>query len=382
MIDGRIATVEKIIASAAGGHAEGRGTVDADDPNKTTLTLAWSNISGQRLGELLPQLNGLDGTYGGALAIAPATAERALEPLRVTLGVTPIGGRFRAAEIGPMKLSAFVNVSPDFKLERLILDQLPSEIRAAQQRERELNAQDVPLKDRPLDWNDFRIADGRIRIWGRRGRHQLGQIQTHFITQFTHLDVDQLVHVFKADEKPMPSRLNGTITIHGNSADKNLILGEGDLELVDSDLGNFAPLALLYNLMHVGGTTRPTGHGTLGLSLQTSTLSMRNIRYFNRGVEARAASIDISRLWDAPDSPIEGFIVGSARPFADLKLPLLADVDQILSVVQSGLTAVKVEGTLHNVKSRGAQFDELGDSLKRLIVGDVHASKGQTPSSK
>src|SRR5439155_14463450 len=89
-IEGRIAVFEKITLSGVGGTGHGHATIDLDDPNRTTALLEWSNLDGARLGELLPALAGLAGTYSGDVAIAPATDPRAIEPLRVTVGLTPI----------------------------------------------------------------------------------------------------------------------------------------------------------------------------------------------------------------------------------------------------------------------------------------------------
>lgn len=136
---------------------------------------------------------------------------------------------------------------------------------------------------------------------------------------------------------------------------------------------------MLYDATNVlalrGVNSQPIGHGTLDVSLQASRLSLQNIRYFNRGVEARSSSIDIGDVWRMPHAPIFGYIVGSARPLKDLKLPILADVDQILNVVQSGLTTVKIEGTVADPKVKTVPFSEASDALKRFIVGEVNSEQ-------
>ncbi|MEA2707686.1 MAG: hypothetical protein QOF78_287, partial [Phycisphaerales bacterium] len=372
-IDGRVAVFRKITLDAIGGHAEGSGTIDADDPNRSTLTMSWSDIEGERLADLLPHFRGLTGAYSGAISLAPASADRALEPLRLTAGVTPVEGKFRAMEVGAMKFSAYLNLGKNFMLERIVLDAAPDEIRQAQRREAELDARKVALRDRPLDWNDIRIADGRIRLWARRGRHEsAAQVQTHLIADFQNLDIDQLVHAMKPKSDAMPGRISGSMTIHGNPYDRDLVLGQGRVDITESDLANVDALALLYNATQLGhSTTQPTGNGSLELSLQASKLSLQNIRYFNRGIQARSSSIDIAEIWNMPDSKIFGFIVGSARPLKDLKLPLLADVDQILNIVQSGLTTVRIEGTVAEPKVKLVPFGEVNEALKRFIVGEV-----------
>ncbi len=252
------------------------------------------------------------------------------------------------------------------------------EIRAADERERRLDEARVPLRDRPLGWNDIRVADGRIRVWGRRGRHAAGNVtQTHVIADFQRLDINQLVHAVKPEADPMPGRLSGSITIHGNPNEKDQVLGRGRVEITESDLGNVDALALLYQATRLGtATTQPIGSGSLDVSLQASTLSLQNIRYFNRGVEARSSSIEIRDVWDIPRSHVFGYIAGSGRPLKDLKLPFLADVDQIMGVLQQSLPTVKLDGPLeHGGNAHIVPFGEAGDALRRFIVGEVQSGK-------
>jgi hypothetical protein len=374
-MDGRVALLNKVILDGVGGHAEGGGTIDTADPNRSKLAMSWTGVAGGRIAELLPKLKGLGGAYNGMLSIAPAGSPRAVEPLRLTLSITPQAGTFNACEIGPMRFEAFANLREDFSLERLVLDELPTEIRTAATREAELDRTGVALADRPVIGNDIRIAGGRVRVWARRGRHPAADaVQTHLILNFKDLDVDQLVHAVKPDAEPMPSRISGSVTLHGNAYNPDTIFGQGHVDLADSDLAKVDALNLLYSL--TGGlgksTTRPIGKGSLDLSLQASTLSLQNIRYFNRGVEARASSIDISDIWATPKSKMFGYIVGSVRPLKDTKLPILADFDAVLDATTSGLTTVKVEGTIEDPQVKESAFSEAGDALKRFIVGEVN----------
>jgi hypothetical protein len=41
--------------------------------------------------------------------------------------------------------------------------------------------------------------------------------------------------------------------------------------------------------------------------------------------------------------------------------------------VQSGLTTVRIEGTVEDMKVKIVPFSEVGDAVRRLIVGDVRA---------
>jgi hypothetical protein len=201
-------------------------------------------------------------------------------------------------------------------------------------------------------------------------------VQSQIIAEFDRLNLDPLVHAIKPDEKKMPARLSGRLMIHGDPRHPARVFGDGHVEISDSDLANVKALALLYNVAALGlNPDRPIGAGSLDLSLHESKLEVDNFRYLNRGIEARSSGIQISRIWNLPHSPIHGYVVGSARPLGALNLPLLTDVDKILSVVQSGLTTVRIDGTVEDMKPKIVPFSEVGDAIRRLIVGDVRAGK-------
>lgn len=377
-MQGRTLALDNIASSAAGGAANGRATINLDDPNASSAILSWSGIDGQRLSALLPSLEGLSGTFNGALTVDPASDPRALEPLRLRVQLNPENGRLRSASIGRAKLSAFMNLAPNFQPQRVVLDELPSENREAAAREAEMEQNKVPPGERPLGWNDLRIADGRVRIWARRGRHAGGDEQTHLIVNFARLDLDQLVHAVKPDEEPMPARLSGRLVVHGNPGNLNELLGDGRVEISESDLVNIRALRLIYDAASLGTSPKsPNGHGSLDFSLQRSALSLDRVYYFNRGVEAWSSNLTIRDIWDAPNSPIDGYVVGSARPLSALKLPLLADADQILSVLQSGLTTVKVSGMLGDTEVTLGTFADVGGGLKQFLTGQVQETRGR-----
>jgi hypothetical protein len=77
-----------------------------------------------------------------------------------------------------------------------------------------------------------------------------------------------------------------------------------------------------------------------------------------------------------PHAPIEGYVVGSGRPLSALKLPFMADVDQILSVLQSNLTTVKVGGFVDQPDVKGATLGDASSGLKRFLTGQVNETRG------
>ena len=143
-----------------------------------------------------------------------------------------------------------MNLDARFQPTRLVLDVTFEEITRRTARERELDREGVEPAQRPLAWNDLRLADGRILLWGRRsspGRAVgAAQLQTHLIAEFQRLDIDQFVHAVMPDEDPMPGRLAGRVTLHGDPRDPELLLGEGNLSITESDLAEVDALKVLY----------------------------------------------------------------------------------------------------------------------------------------
>lgn len=401
-MNGQVATIDTIQCAGVGGSATGKAVLHLGTPNLSTVQLDWTDVQGKNLGNLLPALGDLEGAYSGTLQLGPSDAPRALEPMRAKVELRPQAGRFRSIDIGPAKLSAFINLNAQFGIERIVLDELPSEHLARQAGWRDpslpttrpttaataptttgpsttaATAPATQLALRPLEWNELRLADGRVKLWARHGKHPSGEMQTHVIANFEQLDIEQIVHAFVQDKKPLPGRLAGKTIVFGDPAQLDLMIGQGHLDVTDSDLANTVALSTLYDALRLGSPPpTPIGQGSLDLRMEQSTLTLQNMRYFNRGVEARAASISIQDIWAIPNSPIDGYLVGTARPFKDLKLPFMADVDSILTVLQSTLTTVKIEGTVKNARARVVPFSEVGDALRRLLVGDVKTETNQ-----
>jgi hypothetical protein len=116
--------------------------------------------------------------------------------------------------------------------------------------------------------------------------------------------------------------------------------------------------------------SQPIGTADVRARLEGANLSVTSARIFNRGVEIRG-QLNSTAIWALPDNPISGTAVGSVRPLRDLKLPFLADVDQVLSVLQSNLTTVRVGGTLRNPKVDSGAFADIGQELRGILIGDM-----------
>ncbi|HXE54394.1 MAG TPA: hypothetical protein VN541_15335, partial [Tepidisphaeraceae bacterium] len=155
---------------------------------------------------------------------------------------------------------------------------------------------------------------------------------------------------------------------------------DGTVRISQSDLGNFGPISFLYNAMHLGGNMRvPTGHGTIALHMEQGTLHIPNLYYFNRGIEVRGVAT-ATQMWNLPDNPIEGSAVGTARPLKNIKLPLFAEADAILSGLQGQLTSIQFKGTVKDPKKdyiRQLGLTQMGSELRQLLLGEVGANRGQ-----
>jgi hypothetical protein len=219
------------------------------------------------------------------------------------------------------------------------------------------------------------LADGTIYPWLRVSRHTGAGYFALLNGRFDQINLDQIVHAASPRAEPMPGRLAGTFHFQGNLADPRDLNGTATLRIAKSDLVNFDPLALLYNIMNVGGNPKtPIGNGQFDVGLEQSKLTISNGHYFNRGIDA-IGSLTINDIWDIKKSPIEGGVVGTARPLKDVKLPLIADADKLLANLQSFLTAVGIDGTLENPKVYQTTLTNFGGGLQKAILGDVKRAK-------
>ena len=92
--------------------------------------------------------------------------------------------------------------------------------------------------------------------------------------------------------------------------------------------------------------------------------------YYNRGVEVRAYG-QFQRIWDMPDSPVDVTVAGTARPLKNIKLPFAADVEEVLATLQGDVTTVRVTGTVADRQVRQVAFQEIGEALRAILLGDV-----------
>jgi hypothetical protein len=265
----------------------------------------------------------------------------------------------------------------------------------------------------------IRFDNGILRVWGRVGRHFGDTLAMQANIGIEELDLNPLIHAFDANAHDMPGRLNGTATLLYTSrpppmkqmqypypsqapppgtrpttttaptsapapepampeAERLLLplYGEAEIKLSRSNLANYGPIAFLYNLMNAGpGLDAPNGTGDVKIHLERGALRVDRLRYFNRGVEVRATATT-TQIWNLPDNPITGIAVGTLQPLRNRKLPLLADINDILAAIQSDLTTIAIEGNARKPVPRPMFFGDVGGEFQRFIVGDVRSELG------
>lgn len=392
----RVLDLRELRGDLLGGTVSGDGVTDLDAPLQSRLNLAWNELQSDRFVRLYPQLKGFGGTFSGSARLEPATIARPLEPLALDAVLQSHAAHWRSVRIGNAQLHAYVGPR------RFIADDLRPTV---------------------LD-----LSGGTVTMWFSASRHldtaptPTGQevptgvtISNLLNVTLTNLDMDPFVQSFVPNHRPGLGRLSGKI--YTLSAPKTRQLAEiasqatyvpptsgpstqpispqqedmlkrllrsttveGALSLDKSDLGNFGPIAFLYNAMHLGGGVRaPTGRGTVALRMEQGTLHIPNLYYFNRGIEVRGV-MTATEMWNVPDNPLYGSAVGTARPLKSIKIPLFAEADAIISSLQGQLTSVEFKGTVRNPTRdyiRQLGLTQLGGELRAILLGDVGNTSGQ-----
>src|SRR5258706_746027 len=224
-----------------------------------------------------------------------------------------------------------------------------------------------------LKWN---LAGGALNGWTRVTWYDREPF-VHVNLQFDKLSLDQIVGGARPvgqAHKPVPGLLSGTAVAAGNpfsTVRRKEASGDVRVRLTESDLGNVAVVNLLYSLLSVQlGPPMPTGRGYAEARLEGERLEIPVIRYFNRGVDIWASAAVVN-VFKGADSPIEGAAAGSARPLKDLKLPFMADVDQILRALQGSVATASIQGTLQDPQPKVIPFAQTAEAFRRFMIGEL-----------
>ncbi|HZL38129.1 MAG TPA: hypothetical protein VFC78_22630 [Tepidisphaeraceae bacterium] len=373
-----------------GGRVDGQAVASLDDLLGAKGEFTWERLDLQKLALSFPVLKDLSGRVTGDARLAPATVPRPREPLALVITSTIENGKWRTVPIKDLRVAAYLGPNAD---------------------DPEAGCR-VVMEDSATEPSFVHLADGTVQLWGRFGSHRAGMTSTQGQFSFKNLELDDLVHAFMPKAATMPGKLSGNLMLlrspkpvalparlamakmfpappvqplspdKSPGADAPLLeqliqplYGEGKVSIANADLGNFGPIAALYNFMHFQGGAVPEGRGSAQFHLERGTFTVERMRYFNRGTEIRAIAA-VKQIWNIPNSPFTASGLGTAQPLAKVKLPFLADFGGALNAIQSSLklTGVRVEGTLANYSIVGPLgLTDVGDELQHLLVGEVKA---------
>jgi hypothetical protein len=411
-LEDRVADIRDLQMNLLGARLNANALLDLDHPLLASARLWVQNVDFKQIARVVPAAQRVQGKYELTVGIAPARGPYALEPLQIDVSMRSIGARVGGMELGDGRLRAFANVDPDWGLVRLVSQDLPTRSSAGDQK-------CPPVRDNPAEpnQNTLEMAGGMLRIWARfvRNENEAGvpgatSLSSHISLGFKCLELNQLAHIADVESPTMPGKLDGAIDLYGTTgismpkgsgvpagtdpaatqpaaalAEKDPFMvrlarslyGDGKVNLSNADIGNFGPIAFLYNAMHIGNDKRgPTGTGDVSFRIEGGSMNVTSLHYFNRGVEVRAIA-RVDDLAAVPDCPLSGTAVGSARPLKNVKLPIfssiLPDVDSLLSALQGSTISERFGGTLHKPKMSIIVFGELGEAMKQFLVGDVRA---------
>ena len=225
-----------------------------------------------------------------------------------------------------------------------------------------------------LDQSMFHLADGQLKLWGRTSEHGAGSMSSQLIGEFEQISLNELVQTTAPSAEAMPGRLAGSFRLAGDPR-RSSRCSASPGPLTESDLANFDPIALLYNLLNVGVAGRqPNGQGTISARLEASTVRIESVLLLQPGHRHPGHRPDPADLGHARFAA-GGNGRGLAQPLKNLKLPGISDVSDLLGALQGNLTTVRVDGTLREPAARPVVLSEIRGAMQELLLGEVRDKK-------
>jgi hypothetical protein len=368
---GRMLDLRKFDIETLDGTVVGNGIIELEKPLEARAFFTWDKVNSQRLVELFPGLQGLQGVYTGRLRVQPAVDPRALGPLAISLELTPQDGRYKAVQIGRTVILAYADYN------RLVLND-PADLAST-----------------------VEIAGGLLKLWGRVSYHDLkttkDAVSSQVLIDFRGLDLNQIVHAAHPQSADTPGRLDGSLTIVGATRGPRIhprppgvppvpfseklataLVVHGPVKLSQARLGALPVFSFLYDVMSAGQDVKSSnGVGRVDVRLENGNLELNNLRYFNRGTEVRGM-FTIEQVWKLPDSQLRGTAIGSLRPLSSVTLPFFAEADRLIALLSSDLASIGVEGTVKDPKPYQIGLRDLGAGLRTLLLGEVPQQRPET----
>ncbi|MBN1508517.1 MAG: hypothetical protein JW955_16835 [Sedimentisphaerales bacterium] len=327
----RVLEVDELRGDLLGGRAEGTARIPWDRLSGSTGQLQWYDIRPELLAPWWPQASRSAGRLSGSLKAVQTTEEqRAMEPIRVDVEARFADGRFGTAQVQDCNVVAYLGSR------RFLIDK-----------------------------SSFRLLGGDIKGRARVSRHT-GKLYLSIAADVNNLDLNQLSHAIEPDAKPIVGRLSGKGTLL-TSSDWRHLSGQADLSITQSDLANNAIIRTLYDTLSLDlGQTRPEGTGQVGVIFEGTRVRIPSFVYFNRGVEMRGAG-GIKDLTLGPESPVDGYAVGSTRVLKDVRLPGVRQLDRLMASLQTSIASVTIKGTLGQTKVDVVPLPVVSDALRGLL---------------
>lgn len=337
-LEGRTATVNRLVMTGLGGRAEGSGVVvlSVDQWHTSQLDLSWWDIDLARMPLRIELDHDIVGIATGTLQIKQATGIRAPEPLLVNLTY-----QLADASYGPFSLN-----------DGFIIGYLGE-------------------KRLMLQESQFEMAGGSIGLWGRVTRHE-GQPFTHVHLQINDIDLQQFANAVGFTDYPMPGRVNGEGTAGGYFTYPHRLFGQANLMLSESDIASAPGIAQLYSAANIDfGRPEPSGVGEVLVRLENNTIDVARLTYFNRGMDI-VARARVLNIWEGADSPIVGLAAGTVRPLRDTRLPFIGDnLDRVIRAIQANAISVRINGTVSESQVSIVPLAEVTGALTRILRGRI-----------
>lgn len=271
-----------------------------------------------------------DAMLSGSVKFEPATDTRAMEPMAVSLRLMLVGKTFETAGLQEITANGYLG-------------------------NRRLVTHGVSVP----------VFGGEVQPWVSLTRRDEG-VFAHVIADVEDIEVERLAKTFTGRDETIPGKLSGTIRGR-SSGTLQTFSGSADISLTESDLMNTSIIGAVYGAMNLSfGNLDAKGNGTVKLAAQGEKIEIMSFKYFNRGVEVRGAGA-IEAITQGKDSPVSGFATGSMQPLSETRVPGMRELDRLISGLQAGLAAVKIEGTLGSPGTRTIAVPEVQNALRALL---------------
>lgn len=346
---GRSINVSSMKGKLFDGQIDAQAQLSLDQPAQSTGEVRFAEMDAAAISRIWPQLKALQGRFAGQLHLMPTDPDdRPIAPLKLAGTVHGSDACFESAQIKSLDFDLYLD--PNFfgdgqadQTLRLILDHARLE-----------------------------AMGGQIDLWGRYSRYRQLHASAQAGVTFTGISLEQFWRSFiKSEDDPATGQLEGNITLLIDPTQLRHSTGEARIRLSHSDLVRVGAFGVLYDLLHVSaGKSQSTGYGEMRLQLENGNVRIARMNYFDRGLEIWAMG-QFEDVWDLGHTRVEATVAGTARPFGQLKLPLLADVQAITGILQRELTTVRVSGTVDQPRYTQAAFGQISQTMRNLLLGEA-----------